>query len=108
MFDKLVLEVKSKFANNFSRRLFRKYRKCEQTDVDCIGGMFPRVYRQNKCTNIELTSISSSGFALIDPEYLLSVVDKFVRVTNPDRENIYRYGVGLQVGNNKNYNLCKI
>ena len=84
MFDTLLFEVKSKFINNFSRRIFNKYRSCAQNDIDCLDGMFPRVYRTNKCTNIELNLISCSGLDRLEPEYLLTVAEKFLRVTSPD------------------------
>lgn len=110
MFDSLIIGVKTKFVNNFSRRIFNKYRSCAQTDneyLNGIGGMFPRVYKTNKYTNIELSLISSNGFVeLVEPEYLYGVVDKFLRVTDPDIDYEHRFSVRI-IQINKKYLLYK-
>lgn len=92
MFDKFVFEVRTKFLANFKRKLFVKYRSCAQNDTDCVDGMFPRVYSQNKYTTIELTMFTKDA-SCIEPEFLINIVDKFLRVTDPNVEEAKRYSV---------------
>lgn len=93
MFDKFVFEVRTKFLANFNRKLY-KYRTCAQNDHDCVDGMFPRVYSQSKFSNIELTLFTKDA-SCIEPEFLVHIVDKFLRVTDPSVEDCKRYGVRI-------------
>lgn len=94
MFEKFIFDVKFKFLPNLNRRLLYKYKSCAQTDGDCVDGMFPRVYSQSKFTNIELTLFSKDA-SFCDPEFLYNIVDKFLRVTDPNVEESKRYCVRI-------------
>lgn len=96
MFDKFIFDVKTKLLTQFNRRVFYKYKSCAQNEGDCVDGMFPRVYSESKFTNIELT-LFTKDTAFCDPEYLYNVVDKFLRVTDPNVEDAKRYSVSRVV-----------
>ena len=79
---------------NFENLLSQKYASINQ-NVDCIDGMFPRVYKQRSC-DIELTMFSgNTGFQILDPEFLNNATDKFVRAIDVNIDDSKRISVSI-------------
>lgn len=91
MFEKLIFEIKTKLWKNVNRK-FHKYRSCSQRDIDLIDGMFPRMHDERNFANIEM-SLFTKETLYIEPEYLISIVDKFIRVTDPTVSETKRFCV---------------
>lgn len=93
MFDRIRNELKKILSPKIGGSKL-SYGNVPQSDNDCVDGMFPRVYKQQQFNDIELTLLSR-GLLELNSEYLRSIVDKFVRVTNVAVTESERFNVGV-------------